>query len=148
MTFALTKAEFRSVAHQNPSLKRGIQEVLLTITAANTDTALDVGNASGTFWTAAVADATYGSMASAILAQIQAIVSAGGSLRRWECPQLQAGAYAQVKSSPGANQYSTTLDTYGVDITLHSGDAPTSYSLYLVYELAAGQFAVTAGYNL
>lgn len=148
MAFALTKAEFRSVAHQNPSLKRGIQEVLLTITGANTDIDLDIGDAAGTFWTAAVANATYGAMAAAALVQLQAVVAGSAFLRRWECPELQASVYVQVASSPGASQYSLTTDTYGPDILLASGSAPTSYHVYLVFEMAAGQFPVTAAFNL
>jgi hypothetical protein len=148
MAFALTAAEFRSSSFQNPSYKRGAQEVVLTITGAATDTDLDIGDASGTFWTAAQADATYGTMAAEVLTKLQAAVAGTSYLRRWECPELQAGAYAQVKSSPAANQYSTDIGTYGVNITLHSGDAPTSYHVILVYEMAAGQFPVTAAYNL
>lgn len=148
MAFALTKAEFRSVAHQNPSFKRGIQEIVFTITGANTDIDLDIGDASGTFWTAAQANSTYGAMAALVLAKLQAVVASSERLRRWECPELQATAYVQVASAPGASQYSLTTDTYGPDILLNSGTAPTSYHVYLVFELAAGQFPVTAAYNL
>lgn len=147
MTFALTKAEFRSSAFQNPSLKRGLQEVVLTITAANTDTDLDIGDASGTFWTAAQADSTYGAMAAAVLAKLQAAVAGSSYCAGILCPELQLGAYARVASSPAANQYALSIDTYGPDIALHSGDAPTSYHVHVFYEMAAGQFPVTAAFN-
>lgn len=148
MAFALTKAEFRSVCFQNPSYKKGIQEVVLTITGANTDIDLDIGDSGGTFWTAAQADATYGTMAANVLTKLQEVVAQADYLKAWECPQLQATAYIQVASAPGASQYSLTTDTYGPNILLQSGSAPTSYKVHLFYELDAGVFPVSAYYNI
>ncbi len=148
MAFALTTAEFRSLEFQNPSFKRGVQEVRLTVTGANTDVDLDIGDIAGTFWTAAVADATYGEMAALVLAQLEAVVASSAFFRGFSCPELQCSVYLLVASAPGASQYSLTTDTYGPDILLHSGDAPTAYNIILQYELAAGAFPISAQYNL
>ncbi len=148
MSFALTKAQFRSLSLQNVSYKKGVQEVVLEITAANTDTDLDIGDAAGTFWTAAVANATYGAMAALVLAQLQAVVASSAYFSQLRCPELQCSAYLQVASAPGATQYSLTTDTYGPDILLASGSAPTSYHVHLFYELAVGAFPISANYNI
>lgn len=55
MTFALTKARLYGVTIDEPVRKRAIQRAYLKITAANTDTDMDLGDTGGTFWTAAVA---------------------------------------------------------------------------------------------
>ncbi len=148
MAFALTKAEFRSLEYQNVSFKRGIQEVRLTVTGANTDIDLDIGDIAGTFWTAALLDATYGTMATLVLAQLEAVVASSAFFRQLICPVLQCSAYIQAASAPGATQYSLTTDTYGPDILLASGTAPTAYDIILQYELAAGAFPISAQYNL
>lgn len=57
MTFALTQVQFYGVEAEEPLNKRYRQYAVLTITAANTDVALDLGlnqtGSLGTFWTAA-----------------------------------------------------------------------------------------------
>lgn len=148
MAFALTKAEFRGIVHQGPSYKRGIQEVLLTITGANTDIDLDIGDNAGTFWTAAQADATYGTMAGLVLDQLEAVVAVSEFCAGFKCPELQQTAFVQVASAPGASQYSLTSGTYGPNILLNSGTAPTSYKVLLQYELDPAAFPVTASYNI
>ncbi len=52
MTFALTKAEVYGIEAEEAVNIRYQQKYILTITAANTDVALDLGNYTGTFWTA------------------------------------------------------------------------------------------------
>lgn len=148
MAFQLSKAEFRSVSHQNPSYKRGVQEVVLTISGLNTDVDLDIGDAAGTFWTAAQADATYGAMSALVLAKLQAVVAGSSYCSGIRCPELELGAYAKVASAPGANQFSSSIDTYGPDLLMHAGDAPLAYHVHVFYEMAAGQFPVSAAYNL
>jgi len=79
-TFALTKYQAYGVLISSPVRKRAVQRVVLTYTAVNTDTDLDIGDDSGTFWTAAKADATYGAMATNALSHIQKIVANADSL--------------------------------------------------------------------
>ena len=73
-TFALTKFNAYGFIIDSQIKKRAMQRATLHITAANTDTALDLGSDSGTFWTAAEADATYGDMATNALERLNEIV--------------------------------------------------------------------------
>jgi hypothetical protein len=52
MTFALTKVRAYGIEAEEPINKRYQQKLILNITAANTDVDLDLGDYSGTFWTA------------------------------------------------------------------------------------------------
>lgn len=52
MAFALTKVRAYGVESEEPVNKRYLQRLILNITGANTDTDLDIGDYSGTFWTA------------------------------------------------------------------------------------------------
>ncbi len=52
MTFALTKVTAYGTEASEPLQKRFVQTLILEGTAASTDTAYDIGNYSGTFWTA------------------------------------------------------------------------------------------------
>ena len=47
------------------------QTLLINVNAASSDVTWDLGNAAGTFWTAALADATYGTTAASCLAALQ-----------------------------------------------------------------------------
>ncbi len=62
MTFALTKVTAYGTEASEPLQKRFIQTLILEGTAAATDTAYDIGNYSGTFWTAvgSTSPGTYG----------------------------------------------------------------------------------------
>jgi len=148
MAFALTKAQFRSVSFQNPAYKAGVQEVVLIVTGATTDIDLDIGDIAGTFWTAAILNATYGAMSALVLAQLQAVVANASYFRNFNCAQLQCSAYLQAASAPGATQYSLTTDTYGPNLLMASGTAPIAYNIHLFYELAAGAFPISANYNI
>lgn len=53
MTFAITKFNPYKVTVSSAQYKQGLQAVEFTITRGTSDTALDLGNTSGTFWTAA-----------------------------------------------------------------------------------------------
>ena len=145
MAFKLTAFEARSLELQNVSFKRGIQQVVLTITAANTDTDLDIGDETGTFWTAAQADGTYGGMAALALAALKAIMANAAHMIDWHCPQLTGYIQAAV---PAGSQYQVAVDTLGYDFTLASGSAPTSYKMIFDVELIAGAFPVVSAYNL
>jgi len=78
-TFQLTKYNAYGFIIDSDIQKRAVQRAVFHITAANTDIDLDLSDSTGTFWTAAKADTTYGAMAtkaSASLTKIQAIATA------------------------------------------------------------------------
>lgn len=72
-TFSLTKYNAYGFVIDSDVRKRAVQRMTLHITAANTDTDLDIGDDTGTFWTAVQADTTYGALGGKALATIQAI---------------------------------------------------------------------------
>ncbi len=87
MTFQLNKFQAYGIEPSEPVTKRWRQFAILTIAAANTDTALDIGTNAGTFWTAAIADTTYGAtVATPALAALKDI-------------QLRAESFTDVESS-------------------------------------------------
>jgi hypothetical protein len=84
MTFSLQ--QFKAYGIRSDKTRQHAWQVAeLGIVAANTDTALDISSDTngslGTFWTAAIANGTYGTLASNALASIQAIVANINSLK-------------------------------------------------------------------
>lgn len=63
MTFALKSFLATGVNLCGPQPQRQTQKLVFGITGLATDVDLDLGDLSGTFWTDAVADATYGDLA-------------------------------------------------------------------------------------
>jgi len=72
-TFQLTKGNAYGFIIDSDVRKRAIQRMTLHITAANTDTGLDLQDDTGTFWTAVGVDATYGDIGDKMLEAIQKI---------------------------------------------------------------------------
>ncbi len=134
MAFALTSVQAYGIEAEEPVNKRYTQRIILAITAANTDTDLDIGDFSGTFWTAVGS-----SSAQAVDAQLalKATQLSADSLILVQSTSLWP--YARVSSgSPSANEYHVALDSTNTqlpNIALHSGDAPTSYKLVLDWVL-------------
>lgn len=60
MTFAMSHCRFSVLRPDGPSTLRAIQRCYFHIQRGTADTALDLNNTAGTFWTAAKADATSG----------------------------------------------------------------------------------------
>lgn len=76
MTFALTAFKAYGIRTSGANRQHTHQVAELKITSANTDVDLDIGDTTGTFWTAAQADSTYGTMAAralTVMTNIQAI---------------------------------------------------------------------------
>lgn len=82
MTFAMTGFQAYGVEAEEAVNKRYIQRAILTLTAANTDTTLDIGTYAGTFWTA-VGSTTPGSTALLAIKDINvraaSFIKVGGS---------------------------------------------------------------------
>lgn len=99
MAFALTKYEARSLDIASPTYKRGIQQVVLDITGTSADVDLDLGDDSGTFWTAAKANTTYGELASKALTNLQKIVSQAQALVSYESQELMGKSQVMALDS-------------------------------------------------
>lgn len=88
MAFALTGFSARGIDVKTPTKKRGIQQVVLSVTGAAADVDLDIGDDAGTFWTAAQADATYGALAAKALTILNQIVDNAAALVAVKSPEL------------------------------------------------------------
>lgn len=133
MAFALVGFHARGVEVTSPSLKRGIQQVVLDITAAATDVDMDIGDDSGTFWTACIADSTYGSLASSALTVLQAIVAQSAAFVG--CASEQLIDRVQVASLTGAGEFTLAVQNSRPNLAFNAADGETSWKLILTYEL-------------
>lgn len=148
MAFAVTKFNAYGVLNANATQKRGIQRVELTITGANTDTAYDLGTTAGTFWTSAVADATYGGVATAartfILTTLNGQVASTIGIRS---QQLLARLQAAAASGTSYTLSVASVTTPVPELAFASGSAPTSGVYVIEWLLADNTEPLTATYG-
>ncbi len=142
MAFALTRLRAWGDKIQTATALRGTQVVELSITGANTDTDADIGDDTGTFWTDALADTTYGDVAAAAQTQLQAIVANALQLLAVNSEVL-LGRY-RVATGGSTTQYELTVENHRPDVVFYTGSAPTAWIVELVYRLDDGQFPVAA----
>lgn len=140
MAFALTKFKAYGLRAEGDVRPHAQQVMSFTFTAANTDVTYDLGTSAGTFWTSAVADATYGSLAGA--ARTLLLTTLPGNLPNTALMHI-AGAYplstfAKVASAPSGNQYTLSVTSNMPTITFVSGSAPTAWVLTLTWILHDG----------
>ncbi len=88
MTFALTSFFADGIRFAGPGPYRATETYGFTITAAASDVTLDLGNTTGTFWTAAQADATYGEMAAQVLTQIERLEANNQAVKNRFVPEI------------------------------------------------------------
>lgn len=129
MTFALTSVKAYGIEGEEAVNKRYTQRLILHVTSANTDTALDIGNPSGTFWTAvgSSSDQAVAGLAALKNIQTKALTYIGAM-----CTQM--AAFAQVASGPSGSQYTVAMDSTYTQLpkfTFVSGSAPTTYDIVL-----------------
>lgn len=88
MSRAVTAVEAFGREIDEPITKRFQQVLHLSVTGLATDTAYDFSNAAGAFWTDALADVTYGSVATQALAVLRAIQAGAKNFLSVQSPQL------------------------------------------------------------
>ncbi len=148
MAFAVTKFNAYGLKNTNQTIKRGIQKVELTITGANTDTAYDLGTTGGTFWTSAVAHATYGEIATAARTFILTTLTAQvGTTLGIKSQELLARLQAASASSTDYIQTVAAVTTPVPELAFHSGDAPTSAVWVIEWLLADNMEPLFASYG-
>jgi cytochrome c551/c552 len=133
MAFALVAYHARGVDVVGPSYKRGIQQVVLDITATANDVDLDIGDDSGTFWTAALANATYGALATKALASLQRIVAQSAALVAVSSEQLLDRV--QTAAAGGNGEFALAIQNTRPNITVNAADGETAWKVILTYEL-------------
>lgn len=145
MAFALTRFEARSVDIASVSYKRGIQQVVLDITGTAADVDLDLGDDSGTFWTAALANSTYGDLAAKALEILQKIVDQAAALLAVDSQQLIDRV--QVASVSGAGEFSLAVQNTRPNIAFNAADGELAYKIVLTYELNNYIYPINALYG-
>ena len=146
MAFALTKFSLQFEGTDSAGKYRGRQYATLHITAANTDVDLDIGDDSGTFWTAALADGTYGSLATEAQAKLQEIDDVVEDLMAVSGEAILARR--KVAAASGAGEYSLAIQNARPNIGFFSGDAPTSYVVELEWLLSPEKSGLAGDYNI
>ncbi len=136
MTFALTGFKAFGIECEGATRKWGRQRALLYITAAATDVDLDLGDDTpGTFWTAALANATYGALASQAQDTLQNISAQVNGLMGFKCKQFLVRVQVAALSTTG--QYCVVDVTNDrPNITMTASDGETSYIIELEWDLS------------
>lgn len=138
MAFALTNAKFYKVDTSSPIDKRGLQAIEMTITRGSSDTDLDIGDIAGTFWTAAIADATYGTESRRALDSFTLIASQIEQVASCEITAAN-GFLLRVASVSAVTQYQLvnggTFPVVKPEIVLNSGAAPATLKVTMLLSL-------------
>lgn len=142
MSFALTSFKAFGLRCEGATRKHVRQRALLIATGTSADVALDISNYAGTFWTAALADATYGKVATAAIAALKQIQAASSGLLAVLSPSLINRV--KVASLTGAGQYTISITSSLPSIALNAGDGDTSYIIELEFDTKVNLEAVVS----
>jgi hypothetical protein len=148
MTFALTSFFADGTRFVGPGLVRATQTYAFTVTAAATDVDLDLGDPTGTFWTAAQADSTYGEMATQVLSRIEALEDNYSAVKALYTPEL--ASFVQVASLSATGTYTLDIDstTQLPDYTFYTSGGTTAYTVFVEYLMEPNILPVTLSYNV
>lgn len=146
MAFALTSYQAAAVEFKGPGPRHGLQHVILTVTGTVDDVDFDIGTDAGTFWTAALADTTYGALATDALAHLQTIIANSDGLSSVYCPQIEAsGIRAAAASTPA---YALGHENSRPNYTFDTGAGLTAYTVHLQYLLKVNILPVAVCYGV
>ena len=136
MAFAITKFQSYAANVSDTGRKRCVQKAVFDITAANSDVSWDFGTLTGTLWTSAVANATYGDLATAALAALTVIGAnakvfdrVGGTI---------ATSYNKAAAASVADLYTMTISNGLPIITFDTASAPTAATVIFQWEMNDG----------
>ncbi len=149
MTFALTSFFADGVRYMGPGPVRATQTYGFTITGAASDVDLDLGDATGTFWTAATGDATYGTMAVQVLDRVSALKAQYSAVKDVFCQEL-FGRVVVATGPTGTTQMTQAIDAdlllpdYGFGTT----GALTAYTVFVEYQMEPNMLPSNLFYNI
>lgn len=141
MAFALVSWKGYPKPIEQGTIKRFEHVVELHITGLAADVDLDIGDLTGTFWTAALADATYGDYATAALAYITSLYPKLSAVT-YNSPEL-GGAYVKVIAGPAlAGEYAVAINatTKYPEISFTAAAAPTAITVRLECSLKTSEW--------
>lgn len=145
MAFALTSFFADGERYLGPGPLKGVQRVILGITGTTADIDLDIGDDSGTFWTDAVADTTYGEMASQALTTLQKIIGQTVTWQAVYCPQIDA-VYLRAAAA-AASAYTLAFTNSRPNWTFDTGEGLTAYTVIIDYIMDPAISPVNIAYN-
>lgn len=147
MAFALTSFFADGVKYQGPGPYRATQCYTFTCTGLTTDVDFDLGDYSGTFWTAAIADATYGTMATQVLQYLQDQDSNFLVNQRFYTPQL-AGRVVAAAASGTAYTVSLNSTSLLPEYTFAASNGATAYTVFVELQLKPNYLPSNIAFNV
>jgi hypothetical protein len=147
MAFALDSFFADGYRYMGPGPLGATQRVVFQISATAADVDLDIGDLSGTFWTAALADGTTGSMAAAVLEQLETIIDKCNQTVNVFCPQV-FGIPVAAAAAAGVMAQSVSSTTLLPSYTFDTGEGLTAYTVYVDLELNEKEKPVNLYYNV
>lgn len=136
MAFSLTKFHAEGIDVGGPARRR-LQRAVFTIAATAADVDLDIGDDTpGTFWTAALANATYGAVALNVQAFLQVLDDNVIALFQVNSPQLMDRV--QTAAAGGNGEYALAIQNFRPNIAVNAADGETAWQIECVWELADG----------
>lgn len=138
MSFALTNFKMYPLKIEGPSLKRGLQVIELSITrGAAGDTVCDYGVVGGTFWTAAIANNSFGDFAKKALDAYLVISSKIEALQSHEI--VASNGFHLRAGSTSATQHTltnpATFPAVTPVVTFANNANPTSVKIIATFAL-------------
>lgn len=142
MAFAITKFKAYGVSVGSPIRKHAKQYAELHVSALTADTVLDINSYVGTFWGQALADGTYGALASSAKAALEKIQASVVGLIGVDSEQLMSKIKNIAPAAP--TDYSLAVMSYLPQISLFAFSGATSWVIQLEWILKDGTPAVHA----
>lgn len=134
MAFALTSFVLDGQKFQGPGPYRATQTAVFTITGTTADVDLDIGDYAGTFWAAAIANTTYGDVATTAKAALQKNDDQVQAVCRIYTPEIADRIQAAAASGTA---YTLSIDsTSKLPIyTFDAANGETSYTVFVEWLL-------------
>lgn len=144
MSFALTSFVADGIRAMGPGPVQAYQRYIFTITGLTTDVELDIGDFTGTFWTAAQADTTLvnttttlGQMAASVLSFLTQNYPNYSAVANIFVPEIWGRVVAAAASG---SAYVRTIDiTLLPNFTFAASNGETAYTVIVDYILNPGE---------
>jgi hypothetical protein len=147
MAFALTSFFADGERFTGPGPYRGKETYVFTVTATTADVDFDLGDLDGNFWTEALADTTYGEMATQVLDRITNLVANYATLKSVEVPQLFP--YIQAATQSGTAYKLTIDEDSNLPIFLFdTSNGLEAYTVIVEYLLKPNYLPTNLSYNI
>lgn len=148
MAFALTSFFADGTRYSGPGPYRATQTYVFTITGTTDDVDLDIGDYDGTFWTDAIADATYGEMATQVVAQLERLEANYVNTVKVYTPQIDGSGALLRAAAPGAGEYTLALENFLPDYEFDTGEGLTAYTVTVELLLKPNYLPSNLAYNV